>query len=323
MLSQEPAYSIVIPVFNEEQILPELLRRLTVVLDQLDGSAELIFVDDGGTDRSLEIIRGYRERDERICYLSFARNFGHQTAVTAGLNCARGQAVIVLDGDLQDPPELIPSMVEKWRQGYQIVYALRRQRRQEGWLKRASARAFYRVLRKLASVDIPADTGDFCLVDRRVVDVLNSMPERNRYVRGLRAWTGFRQTAVPFDRNPRYAGEPKYTFGKSLGLALNSIVGFSIVPLRLATYMGLLAAGGATLMALTVLYWRIFQPHTPVTGYAIIATAYFFLGAVQLICIGVLGEYIGRIYDQVKERPLYTIREFGGVAPPSKTGRPT
>lgn len=321
MLLQSPVYSVVIPIFNEEEILPELLRRLTVVLAKLDGSAELIFVDDGGTDRSLEILRAYHEQDERICYLSLARNFGHQTAVTAGLNFARGQAVIVLDGDLQDPPELIPNMIEKWRQGCQIVYALRRQRRKESWLKRFSARVFYRVLRKLASVDIPADTGDFCLLDRSVVDVLNGMPERNRYVRGLRAWIGFRQTAVPFDRDPRYAGEPKYTFRKSLGLAVNSIVGFSIVPLRLATYLGLLAAGGATLMALTVLYWRIFQPHTPVAGYTIIAMAYFFLGAVQLICMGVLGEYIGRIYDEVKERPLYTIREIGGVALPGKAGR--
>jgi dolichol-phosphate mannosyltransferase len=282
-------------------------------MDRLEGPIELVFVDDGSTDQSLEMIREYRRQDQRICYLSFARNFGHQTAVTAGLNFVRGQAVIVLDGDLQDPPELIPSMVEKWRQGYQVVYAQRRQRRRESWFKRFAAYVFYRVLKKLASVDVPTDAGDFCLMDRGVVDVLNKMPERNRYIRGLRCWVGFRQSAIPFDRDPRFAGKPKYTLLKSLGLAINSIVGFSIVPLRVATYMGLLAAGGAVLMALMVLYWRLFQSSSPLAGHTIIAMAYFFLGSAQLICIGILGEYIGRIYDEVKGRPLYTVREVGGL----------
>jgi len=310
-----PSYSIVIPIFNEAQIVPELLRRVSTVMDELGGAVELVFVDDGSTDKSLEMIRECRAQDERIRYLSFARNFGHQTAVTAGLNFVRGQAVIVLDGDLQDPPELIPSMVEKWRQGYQVVYAQRRRRHRESWFKRLTAYAFYRVLGKLASVDIPRDTGDFCLMDRSVVDVLNSIPERNRYIRGLRCWVGFRQSAISFDRDPRFAGEPKYTFRKSLGLAINSIVGFSIVPLRLATYTGLLAAAGAVVMALLVLYWRLFQARSPVGGHTIIAMAYFFLGAAQLICIGILGEYIGRIYDEVKGRPLYTLREVGGLVP--------
>src|SRR5438309_2980705 len=194
-----PLYSIIVPIFNEAQILPELLRRVSTVIKELGDTGELVFVDDGSTDQSIEMIREYRRQDERIRYLSFARNFGHQTAVTAGLNFVRGQAVIVLDGDLQDPPELIPSMVEKWRQGYQVVYAQRRRRHRESWFKRLTAYAFYRVLGKLASVDIPRDAGDFCLMDRSVVDVLNSMPERNRYIRGLRCWVGFRQSAVSFD----------------------------------------------------------------------------------------------------------------------------
>jgi len=306
-------YSIIIPIYNEEQTLPELFRRLRAVIDELGGPAELVFVDDGSTDLSLKMIREWRKRDERICYLSLARNFGHQTAVSAGLNFARGRAVIVIDGDLQDPPEIIPSMVEKWREGYEVVYAQRRRRQRETWFKRFAAYAFYRVLEKLASVRIPTDTGDFCLMDRSVVNVLSSMPERNRYIRGLRCWVGFRQGAVPFDRDPRFAGRPKYTFRKSFGLAINSIVGFSTIPLRLATYMGLLVAGGAVVMALTVLYWRLFQLGSPVAGHTIIAMAYFFVGAAQLICIGILGEYIGRIYDEVRGRPLYTIREIGGL----------
>jgi len=310
-----PLCSIVIPIFNEQQVLPELLRRVSAVMNEIEGPVELVFVDDGSTDHSLKMIRERRMEDERICYLSFARNFGHQTSVTAGLNFAQGQVVIVLDGDLQDPPELIPAMLEKWRQGYQVVYAQRRHRHRESWFKRFMAYAFYRVLRRLASVDVPTDTGDFCLMDRAVVDVLNQMPERNRYIRGLRCWVGFKQSAIPFDRDPRFAGKPKYTFLKSLGLATNSIVGFSIVPLRLATYMGLLAACGAVLMALTVLYWRLFQPSSPLIGHTIIAMAYFFLGSTQLICTGILGEYIGRIYDEVKGRPLYTLREVGGLSP--------
>ena len=306
-------YSFVIPVYNEEKILPQLYRRMTDVIEQLKGSAELILVNDGSCDRSLQIIRELHQQDARVSYLSLARNFGHQIAVTAGLNFVQGEVIIILDADLQDPPELIPAMIEKWRQGYQVVYAQRTQRRKESWFKRFTAYLFYRLLKRLADVDIPTDTGDFCLMDRRVVDVLNSMPERNRYIRGLRAWVGFQQTSVQFEREPRFAGEVKYTFGKSLALALNGLVSFSKVPLRLSTYVGLLAAVAAILMAILVLYWRLFVPHTPLTGFTIILVAIFFLGAVQLVSIGILGEYIGRIYEEVKGRPLYTLAEVGGV----------
>lgn len=305
-------YSIVVPIYNEEAIIPELYRRLRAVVDLLDGMAEIVFIDDGSRDRSLSLVRHLHERDPQVCYLSFARNFGHQVAVTAGLNFARGQAVIVMDADLQDPPELIPDLIHKWQQGYQVVYAQRTQRQRESWFKRFTAYWFYRILRHLADVDIPTDTGDFCLMDRRVVDLLNAMPERNRYIRGLRAWVGFRQTAIPFDRAPRYAGNVKYTFGKSLALAINSLVGFSKVPLRLSTYLGLASAVISLLMGLLVVYWRLFAPNSPLAGYTIITVVVFFLGAVQLISIGILGEYIGRIYEEIKGRPLYTLSEIGG-----------
>ncbi|MCC5666196.1 glycosyltransferase family 2 protein [Nostoc sp. CHAB 5784] len=307
-----PKYSLIVPIYNEEEIIPELYRRLSAVMNRLDGLAELILINDGSRDRSLQLLRELHQKDPRICYLSFARNFGHQIAVTAGLNFVRGQVIIILDADLQDPPELIPDMIEKWRQGYQVVYAQRTQRLKEGWFKRFTAYSFYRVLKKLADVEIPTDTGDFCLMDRQIVDILNSMPERTRYIRGLRSWVGFEQTAIRFERNPRFAGEVKYTFSKSLALAINGLVSFSIVPLRLSTYLGLVAAAAAILMALLILYWRLFVPHSPLTGFTIILMAIFFLGSVQLVSVGILGEYIGRIYEEVKARPLYTLAEVGG-----------
>ncbi|GBE74786.1 glycosyltransferase family 2 protein [Microcystis aeruginosa LEGE 11464] len=308
-----PKYSLIIPIYNEEETIPELYRRLSAVMDSLDDSVELILINDGSRDRSLNLMRELQERDARVCYISFARNFGHQAAVTAGLNFARGQVIVVLDADLQDPPELIPKMIESWQAGYHVVYAQRTKRKKESWFKRLTAYVFYRLLRRLADVDIPADTGDFCLMDRQVVDLLNSMPERNRYIRGLRAWIGFRQTAVKFERDPRFAGEVKYTFKKSLALAINSLVSFSKIPLRISTYLGLFSALIALLMALLVLYWRLQQPDSPVTGLATILIAVFFLGSVQLISIGILGEYIGRIYEEVKGRPAYTIAEIAGL----------
>ncbi|MFM7278336.1 MAG: glycosyltransferase family 2 protein [Microcystis aeruginosa] len=308
-----PKYSLIIPIYNEEETIPELYRRVSDVMDSLDDSVELILINDGSRDRSLNLMRELQERDARVCYISFARNFGHQAAVTAGLNFARGQVIVVLDADLQDPPELIPKMIESWQAGYHVVYAQRTKRKKESWFKRLTAYVFYRLLRRLADVDIPADTGDFCLMDRQVVEVLNSMPERNRYIRGLRAWIGFRQTAVKFERDPRFAGEVKYTFKKSLALAINSLVSFSKIPLRLSTYLGLFSALIALLMALLVLYWRLHQPESPVTGLATILIAVFFLGSVQLISIGILGEYIGRIYEEVKGRPAYTIAEIAGL----------
>ena len=315
MIDSTPKYSFVIPIYNEEETLAELYRRISAVMARMDGSVELILINDGSRDRSLELLRELHEQDSRICYLSFARNFGHQIAVTAGLNFSSGQIVVVMDGDLQDPPELIVDMVEQWRQGYQVVYAQRTQRRKEGWFKRLPAYMYYRILRHLADVDIPIDTGDFCLMDRCVVDVLNAMPERNRYIRGLRAWIGFKQTAVKFERDPRFAGEVKYTFRKSLSLAMNGLVSFSKVPLRLSIYLGLFAAFVSVLMAFLILYWRIFYPSSALTGLTIVMMAVFFLGAVQLVSIGILGQYVGRIYEEVKGRPLYTLAEVVGFNP--------
>lgn len=321
MFPRQPQYSLIIPIYNEEETIPELYRRLVSVIEQLNGSTEIILVNDGSRDRSLALIRELHHTDPRVCYLSFARNFGHQIAVTAGLNFARGQAVIILDADLQDPPELIPQLIKQWQQGFDVVYAQRTQRRKESWFKRSTAYLFYRILQQLADVEIPTDTGDFCLMDRRVVDILNAMPERNRYIRGLRSWIGFRQTAIPFERDPRFAGTVKYTFRKSFALAVNGLVSFSTVPLRLSTYLGLFSACAALLMAFLVIYWRVFHPGSPLTGHAIIASAVFFLGAVQLFSIGILGEYIGRIYDEVKNRPLYTLGEVAGFGVSCATQR--
>lgn len=309
----QPIVSIIIPIYNEEENIPELYRRLESVIEKLDGEAELIFVDDGSRDNSLKLMRQIYERDYRFNYISLARNFGHQIAVTAGLNHIRGQVIVVMDADLQDPPELILAMIEKWRQGYQVVYAQRLSRKKESILKRFTAYAFYRILRRLADVNIPPDTGDFCLMDKEVVDILNAMPERNRYIRGLRAWVGFKQTAIQFERDPRFAGNVKYSFAKSWALAINGIISFSRVPLKLATYLGMLSAGAALLMILLVLYWRLFDPASPLIGYTLITIALFFLGSVQLFCIGILGEYIGRIYEEVKGRPIYTVKEMRGV----------
>ncbi len=306
-----PKYSLVIPVYNEESTIPELYRRVSAVMDKLDAPAELILINDGSRDRTLELLRELHQQDQRVVYLGLARNFGHQIAVTAGLNHIRGKVIIVLDADLQDPPELIPDMLALWQDGYQVVYAQRVSRRQESWFKRLCAYGFYRVLKQLADVDIPTDTGDFCLMDRQVVDLLNQMPERNRYIRGLRSWVGFKQTALKFERDSRFAGDVKYTFAKSLALALNGLVSFSTIPLRLSTYLGLFSAFLAVIMAFLVIYWRFLTPNSTLTGFATIAIAIFFLGAVQLISIGILGAYIGRIYEEVKGRPLYTLAEVG------------
>jgi polyisoprenyl-phosphate glycosyltransferase len=312
--SQSAYYSIIIPIYNEEETIGELYRRLTAVLDRLDSSVEVILIDDGSKDRSLILMRELNNQDPRFCYLSLARNFGHQVAVTAGLQFSRGEAVIVMDADLQDPPEVILELIHRWKEGYEVVYAQRRSRQQEGWFKRLTAYVFYRMLSKLTNFEIPNDTGDFCLMDRKIVEILNQMPERNRYIRGLRAWIGFNQTAVLFDRDPRFAGSVKYTFKKSLSLAMNGILALSKVPLQIATYLGLGAAIVGVIMMILVLYWRLSNPFSPLIGVTMVTMALFFLGAVQLFCIGILGEYISRIHEEVKGRPMYTLKEVAGLA---------
>ena len=304
-----PELSIIIPLYNEAANIPELYRRLQAT--PLPSSTEILAIDDGSQDQSLQLIRDLQSTHNNLRYISFARNFGHQIAVTAGLHFAQGSAVIIMDGDLQDPPELIPQMLEQWRAGYKVVYGQREQR-QDAYLKRLFAYYFYRLLRSLSEVDIPTDTGDFCLMDQEVVQLLNQMPEKNRYIRGLRAWVGFPQTALTFKRPNRYAGEAKYTFKKSLALAIQSILAFSTIPLKLSTYLGLFAAIAAIIMMGLTLYWRIVEQSDRLVGFTLITVAIFFLGAVQLICIGILGAYIGQIYEEVRNRPLYTIKEMSG-----------
>lgn len=304
--------SVVVPVFNEEGGIAELHRRLGAALASAGMPYEIVLVNDGSRDRSAELLDAAAAADPSVVVVHLSRNFGHQAALAAGLAQARGQAVVVLDADLQDPPELIPSLMKPWKEGYQIVYGQRIKRHGDPLTKRALAWMYYRVVRDLASVDLPTDAGDFCLMDRAVVDVLNAMPERNRYIRGLRAWVGFRQTAVPFERAERFAGERKYGFRHSLALALNGIFSLSRAPLQLATWFGLTVS--AVSFALGA--WYIFRKITvgyPVQGWASLAVIVLFLGGVQLITIGLLGEYLGRIYDEVKQRPLYVIGRVVGT----------
>lgn len=309
----EPEISVVIPVFNEEEVLPRLHARLLEHLQRLGTSYEVLLVNDGSHDASGRMLRELCAADQRFTAIHFSRNFGHQAAVTAGLVHARGRAVIVMDADLQDPPEVLADLIRCWHEGFHIVYAKRRKRIAEGPLKRGFAFLFYRFLRVITDVEIPADVGDFCLMDRRVVDALNSLPERNRYLRGLRAWIGFRQTAVEFDRPPRAAGEPKYTFRKSLALAINGVVGFSKVPLRVASYLGLVVAAVSFALALFFVIQRL-RGEDLLRGWTSTIVAVTFLGGVQMIAVGILGEYLSRIYDEVRQRPMFVVQDIDGPA---------
>jgi dolichol-phosphate mannosyltransferase len=302
--------SLVVPLYNEEENLPELRSRLGSLLDRFPGEA--VLVNDGSRDRTAEMMDELADDDPRFRAVHLSRNFGHQAAVAAGLQYSRGQAVVVMDADLQDPPELVPQLIERWREGYEVVYARRAGREREGIAKRALAWAYYRILRRLVGLDLPADTGDFCLMDRQVVDLLNAMPERNRYIRGLRAWVGFRQTAVEFVRPARHAGTVKYTFRRSLGLALNGIISLSKAPLRLATYFGFVVSLASFVLALYYFFWRLQGREAFVKGWASTVIIMLFLGGVQLLTIGIIGEYLSRIYDEVKQRPLYVVRAARG-----------
>ncbi len=318
-------YSFVIPVFDEEETLPELHSRLAAVIDGLDGEAEILFVDDGSRDHSVELLLDLRRADPRVKVIRLARNFGHQVAISAGLDFALGDAVIVIDADLQDPPELVPELVARWREGYDVVFAVRRARDGEPWLKRTTANGFYRVLRRLAEVDMPLDTGDFRLVDRGALDAFRSMRERNRYVRGMFSWIGYRQTGVEYTRAERYAGRPKYSFRKSFRLAMNAIVSFSDAPLRLALVVGFVVSILAFLLGIATAAAKLAGAFV-VPGWASILVAVSFLGGIQLIVLGMMGLYIGRMYEELKARPLYLVREAHGLgsveAEPTAAERP-
>lgn len=301
--------SVVVPVFNEETNVEEMHRRCSAVLTDSTAAHEIIFVDDGSTDNTLRKLKEIAATDEHLKILSFSRNFGHQLAVTAGLEHAEGNAVIIMDGDLQDPPELIPDMIDKWRQGYQVVYAERHKRSGEGILKRTTAHLFYRILRLLTTTDIPVDTGDFRLIDRVVVETLKKMRERSRFVRGLVSWVGFRQTPIKFERKERLSGKTKFPYTRMIRFALNAVFSFSDRPLRIATFLGVGASAFGLLMILWGLYSKFFMAETTVKGWTSVFVAVLFLGGVQLFTIGIIGEYISRIYEESKGRPLYIISE--------------
>ena len=314
-MTERPRYSFVVPIFNEEETLPELERRLVDLLDRLDGDAEVILVDDGSVDRTAEHALDLNRRDPRFKLLRFTRNFGHQMAITAGLDHARGDAVVIMDGDLQDPPEVVPKLIARWREGYEVVYAVRQDRSAEPWLRRTAISIFYRTLRRLVDVDIPLDAGDFRLVDRRALEQFQRMRENNRYVRGLFAWIGFRQIGVPYKRERRFAGETKYPLGKLIKLGTDGIVSFSNLPLRAAMMLGFLVAGTSFVLGIVAIALRIAHVGA-VPGWASIVVVVSFLGGVQLVVTGTMGLYVARIYEEVKGRPLYIVREshgFGGA----------
>jgi len=304
----EIVYSIVAPIYNEMDNLPELYRRVKEVMDSTGEAWELVLVDDGSTDGSTEKIRELAEKDKTVRPVIFARNFGHQIAITAGWDYARGDAVVIIDADLQDPPEVILELAKKWKEGYEVVYAVRAEREGESWFKLWTASLFYRLIYQITDVKIPLDTGDFRLMDRKVVDVMKTMRERHRFPRGMSAWVGFKQVGVDYKRAARFAGETKYPFKKMFRLALNAITSFSYFPLQVATYIGFVAAGLAILAIPIVIYMRMTGSQA-FFGQATTLISVLFLGGVQLISLGILGEYIGRLYDEAKGRPLYIVRE--------------
>jgi len=304
----KPTFTIIAPIYNELENIPELYPRLRDVMEQTGQNWELILVDDGSTDGSTQIIHKLAENDARVRPVIFARNFGHQIAVTAGIDYSRGDAVIIIDADLQDPPEVILDLIEKWREGYEVVYAVRKEREGETWFKKTTAAVFYRLIHAITNVDIPLDTGDFRLMDSKVVSVLKNMREKHRFLRGMSAWVGFRQTGVEYKRKPRYAGKSKYPISKMMQFALNAITSFSYFPLQVATYIGFIAAGLSVLAIPVVALLRL-TTGTALFGQATTLIIVLFLGGVQLISLGIIGEYIGRIYDEAKDRPLYIVAE--------------
>ncbi len=306
-----PVLSVVAPVWNEEETVPEFYRQMTAVLEGIGEPYEIILVNDGSSDHSGEIMRALHVRDPRVSVLNFARNFGHQVAITAGMDYARGDAVVVIDSDLQDPPEVIAEMVAKWREGYQMVYGVRTERVGESWFKLVTANLFYRLINQITNVDIPLDAGDFRLMDRAVIETMRSMREKHRYMRGLSAWVGFRQLPLPYRRHARFAGETKYPLKKMLKFATDAVTNFSYLPLQFATWMGFISAMLALVGLFISVVGRLFWPGA-LQGQATTLVAVLFIGGVQLISLGIIGEYLGRIYEEVKGRPLYVIAEAWG-----------
>jgi polyisoprenyl-phosphate glycosyltransferase len=318
-----PTYSLVVPVFNEEAVLPVLFARLRLLLERLDGPAEIILIDDGSQDGSWPLMAAMAASDERFKLVRLSRNFGHQLAITAGLDLAEGQATVVMDADLQDPPELVLELARRWREGFDVVYAIRDERLGERRLKKLATSVFYRVFRRVSEIDAPLDVGDFRLIDRRALDAMRLLRENNRYVRGMFGWIGFRQTGVHYRRDPRAAGTTKYPPLKLFGLAVNAIVSFSNAPLRLALKLGFAVSAMSLLFGMAALVAKAVGLYS-VSGLASLVVLTAFIGGIQLIVLGVIGEYIAHIWDEVKRRPLYLVQEVqnfergpaGAGAPP-------
>lgn len=301
--------SIVSPIFNEEDTLPEFYRRLSAVLQEYGDQYEIVLVNDGSRDNSLNMMREINANDQRVKIVNLSRNFGHQIAICAGMDHASGNIIAIMDSDLQDPPEVLPKFFGKQKEGYDVVYAVRKNRK-EGILKKTAYAVFYRLLIRMANVNIPLDSGDFCVISRRVLDILKTMPERNRFLRGLRSWIGLCQIGLEYDRDKRFAGEVKYTFSKLFKLAFDGFVSFSYIPLRVSSVMGLIVSALSFIGVIIIFYLSFFTSRTvAVPGWASVVVSIFFIGGVQLLTIGIIGEYIGRIYDEVKQRPLYVIQD--------------
>jgi dolichol-phosphate mannosyltransferase len=308
-----PVFSVVVPIWNEEPVIAEMYRRVTTVMDRTGERWELVCVNDGSRDRSLEMLLELRQSDSRVKVLDFSRNFGHQVAITAGMDFAEGDAVVVMDADMQDPPELIPQLIARWHAGYDVIYAVRTKREGETRFKLWTAGLFYRMIQAITSVDIPLDTGDFRLMDRRVVLAMRQLREKHRFMRGMSAWVGFRQTGVEYERAERFAGQTKYPVRKMVELALSAITSFSYLPLRLATYLGFIFAFLSLVGVLITVVLRL-SGNLFFLGQATTLVSVLFLGGIQLIFLGIFGEYLGRIYDEVKNRPLYIVaRAYGFV----------
>lgn len=309
---EKARYSLVVPVFNEEAVIGETNRRLTGVMSALNEPYEIIYINDGSRDKTGLVIMEICRTDPRVKLLTFSRNFGHQTAITAGMDYASGDAVIVIDADLQDPPEIIPQMIERWQEGYEVVYGKRSSRHGETWFKRKTASLYYRLLNRMTDVEIPSDVGDFRLIDAKVRDALLTIPEHNRYVRGLISWLGFRQTAVEFARAPRFAGETKYPLRKMIRLGIDGITSFSYKPLKMGIWLGVILSVFSFCFLLFVFISRLFNLVVMEPGYASLMCVILFFFGIVLIMLGIIGEYIGRIFEEVKGRPLYIISDRTG-----------
>lgn len=302
--------SVVVPVYNEEEVVNECYNRLKKVMDSTNEKYEIIFVNDGSKDKTKQLVKEICDVDKNVKFIDFSRNFGHQSAITAGMNYSLGQAVVVIDADLQDPPEVILDMLNKWREGYQVVYGKRLKREGESVFKKATAKVFYRLLARLTEFDIPVDAGDFRLIDRKVCDALNKLDEKNRYVRGIISWLGFNTTYVEFVREKRYAGKTKYPLRKMIKFATDAVVSFSYKPLRATSYLGLFLSGVSFIYLIVMLFLKLFNVMNTVQGWTSLVAISLFFNGIVLLFLGIMGEYVGRIYDEVKARPLYVVNEF-------------